>query len=114
MSFIKKTLASFGIGSAKVDSVLQQEVLYPGQSVKVIIHVYGGASAQRFIISILNFAAGISRKPLMIVVSNKDSRFVASLTLTLSPVGHFRMHLRLRQVKPEILILSSIFLGTRQ
>ncbi|ELL0578044.1 TPA: sporulation protein, partial [Vibrio cholerae] len=46
MSFIKKTLASFGIGSAKVDSVLQQEVLYPGQSVKVIIHVYGGATAQ--------------------------------------------------------------------
>ncbi|EEZ00833.1 hypothetical Transcriptional Regulator [Vibrio sp. RC586] len=46
MSFIKKTLASFGIGAAKVDSVLLQEVLYPGQSVKVIIHVYGGATAQ--------------------------------------------------------------------
>ncbi|KQB11227.1 sporulation protein [Vibrio metoecus] len=46
MSFIKKTLASFGIGSAKVDSVLQQDVLYPGQSVKVIIHVYGGGTAQ--------------------------------------------------------------------
>lgn len=46
MSFIKKTLASFGIGAAKVDSVLQQEVLYPGQSVKVMIHVYGGAIAQ--------------------------------------------------------------------
>ncbi|WP_070970266.1 sporulation protein [Vibrio sonorensis] len=46
MSFFKKTLASFGIGSAKVDSVLQQEVLYPGQSVNVTIHVYGGSSAQ--------------------------------------------------------------------
>lgn len=46
MSFLKKTLASFGIGSAKVDSVLQQEVLYPGQNVSVVIHVYGGASAQ--------------------------------------------------------------------
>ncbi len=46
LSFNKKTLASFGIGSAKVDSVLQQEVLYPGQSVKVIIHVYGGETAQ--------------------------------------------------------------------
>ncbi|PMH45388.1 sporulation control protein Spo0M [Vibrio sp. 10N.286.49.B3] len=46
MSFFKKTLASFGIGSAKVDSVLQQEVLYPGQKVKVVIHVYGGASDQ--------------------------------------------------------------------
>ncbi|MBO0180669.1 sporulation protein, partial [Vibrio parahaemolyticus] len=33
MSFLKKTLASFGIGSAKVDSILNQDVLYPGQSV---------------------------------------------------------------------------------
>lgn len=46
MSFFKKTLASFGIGSAKVDSVLRQEVLYPGQKVNVTIHVYGGSSAQ--------------------------------------------------------------------
>lgn len=46
MSFFKKTLASFGIGSAKVDSVLQQEVLYPGEKVNVTIHVYGGSTAQ--------------------------------------------------------------------
>jgi len=46
MSFLKKTLASFGIGSAKVDSVLQQEVLYPGQTVKFTVHVYGGATEQ--------------------------------------------------------------------
>ncbi|MCG9680447.1 sporulation protein [Vibrio sp. Isolate24] len=46
MSFFKKTLASFGIGSAKVDSVLQQEVLYPGEKVNVTVHVYGGATAQ--------------------------------------------------------------------
>ncbi|GLT20257.1 SpoOM-like protein [Vibrio zhanjiangensis] len=46
MSFFKKTLASFGIGSAKVDSVLQQEVLYPGQKVNITIHVYGGATVQ--------------------------------------------------------------------
>ncbi|SHG12873.1 sporulation protein [Vibrio gazogenes] len=46
MSFLKKTLASFGIGSAKVDSILQQEVLQPGQQANVTIHVYGGATAQ--------------------------------------------------------------------
>ncbi|WP_038180377.1 sporulation protein [Vibrio rhizosphaerae] len=46
MSFLKKTLASFGIGSAKVDAVLQQEVLQPGQQANVTIHVYGGATAQ--------------------------------------------------------------------
>jgi sporulation-control protein len=46
MSFLKKTLATFGIGSAKVDSVLQQEVLYPGQKVLVAIHVYGGSTEQ--------------------------------------------------------------------
>ncbi len=46
MSFLKKTLASFGIGSAKVDSVLNQEVLYPGQTAEITIHVYGGSSDQ--------------------------------------------------------------------
>ncbi len=46
MSFLKKTFASFGIGSAKVDSVLQQDILYPGDKVKVTIHVYGGAIEQ--------------------------------------------------------------------
>lgn len=46
MSLFKKTLASFGIGCAKVDSVLQQEVLYPGQKVNITIHVYGGATEQ--------------------------------------------------------------------
>lgn len=46
MSLFKKTLASFGIGSAKVDSVLQQEVLYPGQKVNITIHVYGGSTEQ--------------------------------------------------------------------
>jgi sporulation-control protein len=46
MSFLKKTLASFGIGSAKVDTVLQHEVLYPGETSNVIIHVYGGKTEQ--------------------------------------------------------------------
>jgi sporulation-control protein len=46
MSFIKKTLATFGIGSAKVDSVLQQDVLYPGDKVNIVVHVYGGSTSQ--------------------------------------------------------------------
>ncbi len=46
MSFFKKTLASFGIGSAKVDSVLQQEVLYPGGKANITVHVYGGSQVQ--------------------------------------------------------------------
>jgi sporulation-control protein len=46
MSFLKKTLASFGIGSAKVDTVLQQEALYPGDKVNVTVHVYGGSTEQ--------------------------------------------------------------------
>lgn len=46
MSFFKKTLATFGIGSAKVDAVLQQEAVVPGGQVNVIIHVYGGATEQ--------------------------------------------------------------------
>ncbi|MPW37973.1 MULTISPECIES: sporulation protein [Vibrio] len=46
MSFFKKTLASLGIGSAKVDAVLQQETIVPGDTVSVVIHVYGGATEQ--------------------------------------------------------------------
>ena len=46
MSFLKKTLASFGIGSAKVDAILNQEVLYPGETLEASIHVYGGATEQ--------------------------------------------------------------------
>ena len=46
MSFFKRTLASFGIGSAQVDSVLQQEFLYPGQKVNITINVYGGSTEQ--------------------------------------------------------------------
>ncbi len=46
MSLFKKTLASFGIGSAQVDSVLKQEVLYAGQELNITIHVYGGSTAQ--------------------------------------------------------------------
>ncbi|MGB2078847.1 MAG: sporulation protein [Vibrio sp.] len=46
MSFIKKTLASFGIGSARVDTILKHEALVPGQMLHVDVHVYGGASTQ--------------------------------------------------------------------
>ncbi|MCL9783001.1 sporulation protein [Vibrio sp. S4M6] len=46
MSFINKTLSSFGIGSVKVDSVLHQEALYPGQKANITIHVYGGGEQQ--------------------------------------------------------------------
>lgn len=46
MSFLKKTLASFGIGSAKVDTILQQDVLYPGGKANVMIYVYGGSTEQ--------------------------------------------------------------------
>ncbi len=46
MSFFKKTLASLGIGSAKVDAVLHQDVLIPGESASLTIHVYGGATDQ--------------------------------------------------------------------
>ncbi|OEF26049.1 sporulation protein [Vibrio rumoiensis] len=46
MSFFKKTLASLGIGSARVDTILKQDVVYPGQSVAVDVHVYGGSTKQ--------------------------------------------------------------------
>lgn len=47
MSFFKKTLASLGIGSANVDTIIHQEVLIPGQKVLVTVEVTGGATAQQ-------------------------------------------------------------------
>ena len=47
MSFFKKTLASLGIGSANVDTIIHHEVLIPGQKVLVTIEVTGGATAQQ-------------------------------------------------------------------
>ncbi|MUH98351.1 sporulation control protein Spo0M [Aliivibrio fischeri] len=46
MSFFKKTLASLGIGSANVDTIIHHEVLIPGQKAQVTIEVTGGATAQ--------------------------------------------------------------------
>lgn len=46
MSFFKKTLASFGIGSARVDSIVQQEFLIAGEKANISIEVYGGSTAQ--------------------------------------------------------------------
>ncbi|CAH0541914.1 sporulation protein [Vibrio marisflavi] len=46
MSFINKTLSSFGIGSVKVDSVLRQDVIFPGKKANITIHLYGGSERQ--------------------------------------------------------------------
>ncbi|MBD1577296.1 MULTISPECIES: sporulation protein [Vibrio] len=46
MSFFKKTLATFGIGSAKVDTVLKQDAAFPGQKLMLDVYVYGGATEQ--------------------------------------------------------------------
>ena len=47
MSFFKKTLASLGIGSANVDTVIHHEVLIPGQKMQITIEVTGGSSPQQ-------------------------------------------------------------------
>ena len=47
MSFLKKTLASLGIGSANVDTIIHHEALIPGQKIKITIDITGGATAQR-------------------------------------------------------------------
>ncbi|KEY91358.1 sporulation related protein spoOM [Candidatus Photodesmus blepharus] len=47
MSLFKKTLTNFAIGSAKVDSSLKQEILFPGQNTNITIHVYGGCKKEK-------------------------------------------------------------------
>lgn len=46
MSFFKKTLASLGIGSANVDSIIHDEVLIPGETVAITVQVTGGSTEQ--------------------------------------------------------------------
>ncbi|OAN12631.1 sporulation control protein Spo0M [Photobacterium jeanii] len=47
MSLFRKSLASFGIGAAKVDTILPQDALIPGQPLPVEIEVQGGATEQQ-------------------------------------------------------------------
>ena len=42
MSFFKKALASIGIGGAKVDTVLENPELQPGDTLKGVIKMMGG------------------------------------------------------------------------
>ncbi|MFC4322928.1 sporulation protein [Litchfieldia salsa] len=46
-SFFNKALASIGIGAAKVDTKLFQDKFIPGEMVKGIIEIKGGATEQR-------------------------------------------------------------------
>ncbi|MEJ2766765.1 sporulation protein [Photobacterium sp. MCCC 1A19761] len=46
MSLFRKSLASLGIGAAKVDAVLQRDVLIPGEILPVTVVVQGGKAAQ--------------------------------------------------------------------
>lgn len=46
MSLLRKSLASLGIGAAKVDAVLRRDVLIPGETLPVTIVVQGGKAEQ--------------------------------------------------------------------
>ncbi|WP_338469537.1 sporulation protein [Niallia sp. XMNu-256] len=47
MSFFNKVLASVGIGSATVDTRLEQEQMVPGEEMKGIVEIRGGKTDQR-------------------------------------------------------------------
>jgi len=47
MSFFKKMLSSIGIGSAKVDTILQEEQFIPGSTVESIVKIFGGKTEQQ-------------------------------------------------------------------
>lgn len=46
MSFLKRTLASIGIGAAQVDTVLNTDRAHPGEEISGSIHIAGGDTAQ--------------------------------------------------------------------
>lgn len=47
MSLFRKSLASLGIGSARVDTVIKHDVLIPGDVLSVDLQVYGGKTSQQ-------------------------------------------------------------------
>ncbi len=46
MAFFKKILSSIGIGSAKVDTVLEDDEFYPGDEVDAVVKIKGGSIEQ--------------------------------------------------------------------
>lgn len=46
MSFMKKLFSSVGIGSAKVDTLLEDRPFYPGETIDALVVVEGGKSEQ--------------------------------------------------------------------
>jgi sporulation-control protein len=46
MAFFKKILSSIGIGSAKVDTVLEDDEFYPGDEIDAVIKIKGGSTEQ--------------------------------------------------------------------
>ncbi|MDO7907911.1 sporulation protein [Paenibacillus sp. JX-17] len=47
MSFFNKMLASFGIGAARIDTLLDKPSYHPGEDVHGVIHIYGGSTEQQ-------------------------------------------------------------------
>ncbi|PWW05182.1 sporulation-control protein [Paenibacillus cellulosilyticus] len=47
MSLFNRIMASVGIGSAKVDTLLEKSSYYPGEEIRGVIRIYGGAVEQR-------------------------------------------------------------------
>lgn len=47
MSFIKRMLSSVGIGSAKIDTILETEQFAPGDIIEGIVEITGGKTAQQ-------------------------------------------------------------------
>ncbi|MFZ6043502.1 sporulation protein, partial [Vibrio natriegens] len=47
MSLFRKSLASLGIGSARVDTLVHQDVLIPGGNLQVEIQIHGGKVSQQ-------------------------------------------------------------------
>ena len=47
MSFFKRMLSSVGIGSAKVDTILEGELFYPGETINGVVEIKGGSTPQQ-------------------------------------------------------------------
>jgi sporulation-control protein len=78
MAFFKKILSSIGIGSAKVDTVLEDDEFYPGDEIDAVIKIKGGSTEQT--IEGLYLTVNSTYESVMMVPADEDEEEEGEMT----------------------------------
>jgi sporulation-control protein len=100
MVFFYKSLASFGIGSASVDTRLAGHKFQPGDLVKGEVHIRGGSAEQRiddiYLYLVVDVARGDKKSPLIL----KEYRLAKALLIQPGEVRQVPFEIRLPMETP--------------